>query len=126
MKLDKIKFAMVVGFIQRQFAITLNSNEVAELDNIIDVEVPEQAQEPIYPKNEDVEALMKLMVEGTRKIDAIRYHRAVTGMALKESKEVVERHWFTKWTGEELFVRLTKSGYDANARATIEHFLAGL
>jgi hypothetical protein len=33
------------------------------------------------------------MAGGTNKIDAIREHRAITGMGLKESKEAVERYW---------------------------------
>ena len=122
MKLDKIKFAKLIAMLASEYGY-IHEDFIQAVDNLIDIEVPEQVA---YPKNENVEALMKHMAAGTNKLDAIREHRAITGMGLKDSKEAVEQYWLYKWTGEELFVKLTKSGYDANARATIEHFLAGL
>jgi|Laugrespbdmm15dd_1035085.scaffolds.fasta_scaffold09789_6 ribosomal protein L7/L12 len=131
MKLDKIRFAWLVSYLTE----VLNSGNrltqltVESLDEIIDVDVPEQAPELIYPKNEQVEALMKHMAEGISKLDAIRYHRDITGMGLKDSKDAVERYWenkFTKWTKEELFDRLTQSSYNADEEAAIKLFLLRL
>jgi ribosomal protein L7/L12 len=39
----------------------------------------------------DIEELLKAMADG-RKIDAIRYHRALTKMGLRESKELIEKY----------------------------------
>ena len=125
MKLDKIKFARLIAMLASEYGY-IHEDFIQAVDNLIDVDAPEQAAEPICPKNEHIEALIKHMVEGTSKLDAIRYHRSVTGMALKESKEVVERHWFPKWTEEQLFVKLTQSSYSADERAAIEHFLQRL
>jgi ribosomal L7/L12-like protein len=92
MKLDKMTFAHVIAHCVSN-GMSAGEYEITVLDRLIDIEVPEQVAEQIYPKNENVERLMMLMVEGTRKIDAIREHRAITGMGLKESKEAVERYW---------------------------------
>jgi len=95
MKLDKIKFARLIAMLASEYGY-IHEDFIQAVDNLIDVDMPEQAQEPIYPKNEQVEALMKHMVEGTSKLDAIREYRAITGMGLKESKEAVERYWISK------------------------------
>jgi len=39
---------------------------------------------------------MALMAEGTRKIEAIKCHRKITGYGLKESKDTVEKYWVSK------------------------------
>jgi len=97
MKLDKIKFARLIGWLERVHALNLQPGDIEQLDNIIDVEMPE-AEAPIVvrPSNADVEHLMVLMAEGTRKIEAIKCHRIITGMGLKESKDAVERYWVSK------------------------------
>ena len=45
---------------------------------------------------EELNVLMMLMAEGTRKIDAIKQHRQLTGAGLKESKDAVEKYWVSK------------------------------
>lgn len=94
MKLDKIRFAKVVAFIGRQF----NSAELSELDSLIDIAVPEIPQGKADA--EQLERLMFLMAQGTRKIEAIKYHRTLTGYELKESKEAVEKYWVSKPSNE--------------------------
>lgn len=100
MKLDKIKFATLCVLLQGWFdgeKRLLSRYDIEELDGLIDVEVPVPA--PIHPS--DIENLMQLMKEGTRKIEAIRLHRQMTGFGLKESKDAVERYWVSKVpTGE--------------------------
>lgn len=92
MKLDKIKFgeliALIANIVQRK---NIDAHDITLLDDLIDL--PDAQQVAVYPKNENVEALMKHMAAGTNKIGAIREHRAITGMGLKESKDAVERYW---------------------------------
>lgn len=94
MKLDKIRFARLIVMVTRFAGRTLNSEEIEAFDHICDIDAPEP--QSIYPKNENVEALMKHMVEGTSKLDAIKEHRTITGMPLRDSKEAVERYWISK------------------------------
>jgi hypothetical protein len=49
----------------------------------------------------DVNMLHSLLesMQQNRKIDAIKAHRALTGYALKESKDIVERYWQVKPEG---------------------------
>jgi len=93
-KLTRIALAKLIGFIERNHALNMSENQIQCIDDIIDIEVPEPIK--IYPRAENIEALMKYMAEGTNKIDAIREHRALTGMGLKDSKDAVERYWVSK------------------------------
>lgn len=92
-KLDKIKFAQVVAMVASEYKYVHN-DFIEALDRAIDIEQPEQ--ERVYPMNNHIDELMKLMVEGQRKIEAIKVHRAITGMGLKDSKDAVERYWISK------------------------------
>jgi ribosomal protein L7/L12 len=91
MKLTRTQLAKLIGFIERNYAVNMSENQIEDIDDIIDVEVPQP--EVVRPSNDAVERLMMFMAGGTNKIDAIREHRAITGMGLKESKEAVERYW---------------------------------
>lgn len=93
MKLDKIKFARLVGYISN-CGITLGSPDIEFIDELIDINVPDPKPGQADPA--DVNALMALMAEGTRKIEAIKVHRRLTGYGLKESKEAVEEFWVSK------------------------------
>lgn len=95
MKLDKITFGRVVAHCVSN-GMSVGEYEVERLDQLIDIPVVEPVAEHVYPKNENVEALLKHMAAGTNKIDAIREHRAITGMGLKDSKDAVERYWISK------------------------------
>lgn len=100
MKLTRIQLAKLIGFIERNHAVNMTENQIENIDDIIDIEVPAQIE--VYPKNENVEALMKHMAAGISKIDAIREHRAITGIGLKDSKDAVERYWNIKMSAETL------------------------
>lgn len=132
MKLDKIKFGKVLayisGIVQRN---QLDTMDIEILDNLIDVEVPVvETATPVYPKNENVERLMALMAEGKYKIEAIKEHRAITGMGLKESKEAVERYWPNKtektFSIADLRSKLNTETWNATSYAVIEAFIANL
>jgi hypothetical protein len=101
MKLDKIKFASLIGFISCRYALTVTQDDIAEMDQLIDIDVLEVAEpEKIYPLNSQVEQLMMHMAgdcpagyKGSSKIEAIKFHRAISGYGLKESKDTVEKYW---------------------------------
>lgn len=90
MKLDKIKFGMLVGLIASEYKY-IHNDFVQALDDLIDIETPEE--QAVYPSAADISQLMFLMHEGQRKIEAIKYHRKLTGWGLKESKDEVEKYW---------------------------------
>ena len=58
------------------------------------IEVPEPVANKAYCA--DVDNLLMLMNEGTRKIEAIKAYRILTGAGLKESKDAVEKYWNCK------------------------------
>lgn len=87
MKLDKIKLAMLIGFVSCRYAITLTQDDIAEIDQIIDIELP--AQSPLMASTNDINMMLQYMSKDN-KIEAIRLHRQMTGMGLKESKDMIE------------------------------------
>jgi ribosomal protein L7/L12 len=96
MKLGKHEFARLIAHIQRYLSedkSTLTSYDIEDIDNLIDFDAPVNA---VYPTANDVAMLMHLMHEGTRKIEAIKCHRKLTGMGLKESKDAVAKYWISK------------------------------
>lgn len=94
MKLDKIKFANLISYLSS--FNRLDVDQIERIDDLIDVEVP-MPIEHHYPKNDDVDRLMALMAEGTSKTEAIKIHRILTGLGLKESKDAVEKYWVDKF-----------------------------
>jgi ribosomal protein L7/L12 len=97
MKLDKIKFAELIHFISRylQNPPHLDKVFIASLDELIDINV-EPVSMPSMCNPETLHILMGLMHEGTRKIEAIKQHRIMTGYGLKESKDIVEKYWISR------------------------------
>jgi len=93
MKLDKIKFARIIGYIERVYALNLNQNDVEKLDNLIDIEVP--VQEKLYVSAELVDELLRQMALGN-KIPAIKAYRELCHAGLKESKDAIEGYWVAK------------------------------
>lgn len=91
MKLDKVRFATLIGFISRSAGVTFSVSEIVEIDDIIDMPIPEPVEKIINV--DQLHTLMALMQEGTQKIEAIKQHRMMTGYALKESKDAVEKYW---------------------------------
>jgi ribosomal protein L7/L12 len=93
MKLDKMQFARLVAHCVGN-GMNAGTYEVEELDRIIDFDVPEP--KVISAKASDIDNLLMLMAEGTRKIEAIKAYRSLTGEGLKEAKDAVERYWMSK------------------------------
>lgn len=87
MKLDKIKFARLIGMITSIAGRTLDSEEIEAFDYVCDVEVP------IARVSEtDVCELLKQINSTDGFIPAIKAYRSLTGAGLKESKEAIERY----------------------------------
>ncbi|SRR5258708_28046824 len=93
MKLDKIKFAMLIGYICDMTNRTIDHNEIIDIDNIIDIELP--AVEKQYVSFELVDELLRQMALG-QKIPAIKAYRELCHAGLKESKDAVEKYWISK------------------------------
>lgn len=89
MKLDKMKFARLVAMLVMEYKY-IHHEIIEQLDSIIDIE---PVASPM--NNSQLEGLMQEMANGTHKIEAIRYYRALTGMPLKDSKDTVEKYWRT-------------------------------
>jgi ribosomal protein L7/L12 len=89
MKLSRIKFAKLIGNIERQHAVNMTENEIEDIDNLVDVDIPE-------PKNVVDPALVdKLLLEigrGEGFIEAIKAYRTLTGAGLKEAKDAIEKY----------------------------------
>jgi ribosomal protein L7/L12 len=104
MKLDKIKFALLIAYISNIVSRqSIDSTDISKLDDLIDIEVPAQVANIV--KCSDVDQLMALMNEGTRKIEAIKAYRTLTGVSLKESKDTVEKYWQQKYEKSEALSR---------------------
>lgn len=91
MKLDKIKFAALVAFIQIKSRNLLEAEDVRDLDNLIDFEMVAPKQIGCNPDR--LNAMLELMANGQKKIEAIKAYRELTGSGLKESKDAVEAYW---------------------------------
>lgn len=90
MKLDKIKFARLIGFIQRQYAISFSATELHEIDNMIDIDAPEASKALTHEVDELLRCMLSANSDGF--IPAIRAYRVLTGAGLKESKDAIERY----------------------------------
>lgn len=99
MKLSKIKFAQVIGFIERQHALNLSESQIQLLDDMIDVDIPEPEKAAL--SLDALEYLMSAFKNGS-KIEAIKGVRSMTGLFLKEAKDLVEKHWTTIKTAKEI------------------------
>ena len=102
MKLDKLKFAQLVSWISHNTGSVLANDEIVDLDNLIDVDVPDVPEvQTNYPAAADINTLIALMYQGMQKLEAIKLHRKLTGYGLKESKDEVEKYWVAKPLGTE-------------------------
>ena len=93
MKLDRLKFAKLIAHCCSN-GLSTDDWEIERIDELCEYEAP--AQPVGTAKCSDVDSLMMLMAEGTRKIEAIKAYRVLTGAGLKESKDAVERYWVSK------------------------------
>lgn len=90
MKLDKMKFARIIAHCVSN-GMSAGEYEVNTLDELIDIDVSVQQSAKANPV--EVDNLLALMAEGTRKIEAISVYRNLTGAGLKESKDAVEKYY---------------------------------
>lgn len=100
MKLDRLKFAELIGYCANR-GMAVDKTDVEVIDRLIDIDIPE-VQAAYVPSTADINELMRLMAQGTHKIDAIKLYRKLTGCGLQDSKGEVEKHWlvaYTKLTG---------------------------
>lgn len=88
MKLDRLKFAELIGYVSSFYR--MEKEDIEKIDSLIDIKVPVQTN---HVPCEAVDELLMLMAEGTRKIEAIKAYRSLTGAYLKEAKDAVERYW---------------------------------
>lgn len=94
MKLDKIRFARLIGYISAISGRDFAPDEVDYIDRIADIEMQEAK---IIGCNPDrLNDLLLLMKDGTRKIEAIKVYRDFTGVGLKESKDAIEAYWIPR------------------------------
>lgn len=91
MKLDKLKFATLIAYIQSCDDSYLEPYQIEKIDSLIDINA---APDRIYPKISDIEYLLVAIKFG-RKIEAMKAYRSLTGFGLKESKDMIEKHWPT-------------------------------
>jgi hypothetical protein len=87
MKLDKIKFARLIGIITHIAERTLDENEIDICDHIIDFDVQEIKVSCMH-----VDELLKQMISSDGFINAIKVYRSLTGAGLKDAKEAVEKY----------------------------------
>jgi hypothetical protein len=85
MKLDKIRFAKLVSYLTNMLERSLSPVEIEDLDIFIDVDAP--------PVNKDALGSMLRAIKNGQKIEAIKWHRNITGCGLKDSKDEIEAYW---------------------------------
>lgn len=90
MRLDKYKFASLIAMISN-WGCVLSPIRIQDIDDAINIDTPDPVAS--YPDAHDINYLMALMADGTKKIEAIKLHRKLTGFGLKESKDMVEKYW---------------------------------
>ena len=92
--MDKFQFAKLVSFITSLLptGAVLNNADITCLDELVKPIEPDQYHK-CYTNAADLDALMGFMKASTQKIEAIKMHRQLTGLGLKESKDAVERYW---------------------------------
>lgn len=82
MKLDRIKFALLVSYIADMANRALSHNEAINIDSLTEINVDV----------EKVDELLKHINCESGLIEAIKAYRVLTNAGLKESKEAIERY----------------------------------
>lgn len=91
MKLDRLKFATLIGYIGYRTQFPFSKYDIAEIDELIDIDViPVEVPGKADPAT--VNELMRAIHAG-EKIAAIKAYRTLTGYGLKEAKDAVENGW---------------------------------
>lgn len=126
MKMDKIKFAQLIGFISCQYRLTITQDDMREIDDMIDVTITDP--NPVFAKAscDDVDELLKQVMRPEGLIHAIKAYRVLTGAGLKESKDAIERYWSNadkKYSIADLRSKLNSEIWNAADYSAIEEFL---
>lgn len=87
--MNMIKFAELISYLTVVGGHRLDKDQIAGVENRI-VDILDVAPISIERPKVDLCPMFTYMLS-ERKIDAIREHRAITGMGLKESKDEIER-----------------------------------
>lgn len=90
MKLDKIKFARLIAFLQVKSKFLLEIDDINQLDDLIDINV-----EPVSTgkaSEADVNELLRQIGNEDGFIPAIEAYRSLTGAGLKEANEAIVRY----------------------------------
>lgn len=82
MTVNTIKFAKLISYLSSRF------DRILAEDTIVDIAAYTNDINEA-PQRINLTPMFKAIID-SRKIDAIREHRAITGMGLKESKEEIE------------------------------------
>ncbi len=87
------KFGAFMSWLSNQTRCSFSNEDCVDIAAMINNMVDIQPIQPIKTNCAEIDQLMMLMVEGTRKIEAIKCHRQLTGLGLNESKDAVEKYW---------------------------------
>lgn len=82
--MDKLKFAQLINLIVARTGRELTTDDISDLEALTNVESEHEVCNLAEMSN------MLLAMRDGRKIDAIKAHRALTRMPLKESKDAIE------------------------------------
>ncbi len=86
MTVNIVKFSRLISYLSQRFGRTLEEN------SIVDIAAYCNDINDITPASGKVDlSLLFDFIIQKRKIEAIKEHRAITGMGLKESKDEIER-----------------------------------
>ena len=123
-KMDRIRFAQLIGWLCMRTGYTFNIDEVVDIDSALVFDIPDEKAKPA-----DVDELLKQFSAIDGFIGAIKAYRTLTGEGLKEAKEAIERYRYT--TGLEQFKKralekLDDHGYSKLDYDVIKSFIENL
>ena len=95
----KVKMQLV-SMISAKSGQELDSFEIDRIESLVDtaINVATQNQANNFVNAKIIDSLLMFMKEGTRKIEAIKEYRSLTGLPLKEAKDAVEKYWTSQLT----------------------------
>lgn len=96
MKLDRIKFAQLIGYISPKFKFELSETDIYTLDDLTEINTMPVPTDKVDA--ERIDTLLKALHKGNR-IEAIKEYRSLTGQGLKESKDAIEAYPMTAKIG---------------------------
>lgn len=92
--LNMFSFARLVSYITKISNVLPSQVEITDIHAMVTNCLPEQSPTSRCDDSE-LHNLLSAMQVG-KKIEAIKAHRSLTGYGLKESKDAVEKYWFTR------------------------------